>query len=290
MQLRPSVTVMAGRGYDRPERQNEYFVPGEGISREVIQADICRYLGNDALVRPGAHNARHGYLIRAYRNLTTEMITDLKNDSTRWEAEVTRRAVSGYPRGTYVQGLNTSRGPNAPIASYATSSIHEMRQQGGPSPTPYSSSAPPPYSDYGTPVFETPTTGYNTTPTYTTTHPQPYGPGPGAYVAPPSTFTTTSIVQPPVTAGEMHYTYTTTGSNPQYNFDTGRSHPRYPGPPYDELDPPTTGPMGYPTTTSSDSQMRMDSRYYPETFVDSRAPPSRPPAAREREPQRRPRQ
>ena len=51
---------MTGRpGYDsRPERQNEYFVPGDGISREVIQADICRYLGNDALVRPGNHNVR----------------------------------------------------------------------------------------------------------------------------------------------------------------------------------------------------------------------------------------
>lgn len=49
---------MTGRhGYDvRPERQNEYFIPGDGISREVIQADICRYLGNDALVRPGNHN------------------------------------------------------------------------------------------------------------------------------------------------------------------------------------------------------------------------------------------
>lgn len=42
----------------RPERQNEYFINGDGISREVIQADICRYLGNDALVRPGTHNVR----------------------------------------------------------------------------------------------------------------------------------------------------------------------------------------------------------------------------------------
>lgn len=34
-------------------RFNEYFVPKDGIDREVITADICRYLGNDALVRPG---------------------------------------------------------------------------------------------------------------------------------------------------------------------------------------------------------------------------------------------
>jgi hypothetical protein len=42
---------MSGR--DRSRRSNEYFVPKEGIYREVITADLCRYLGNDALVRPG---------------------------------------------------------------------------------------------------------------------------------------------------------------------------------------------------------------------------------------------
>jgi hypothetical protein len=79
-------------------RQNEYFVPRDGIDREVITADICRYLGNDALVRPGtyevrswvlshtkftalvlvAHSCQHpdgrvtqGYYITAYRNLTS---------------------------------------------------------------------------------------------------------------------------------------------------------------------------------------------------------------------------
>lgn len=36
-------------------RQNEYFVPRDGIDREVITADVCRYLGNDALVRPGTY-------------------------------------------------------------------------------------------------------------------------------------------------------------------------------------------------------------------------------------------
>jgi hypothetical protein len=38
-----------------PPRVNEYFVPRDGIDREVITADICRYLGNDALVRPGTY-------------------------------------------------------------------------------------------------------------------------------------------------------------------------------------------------------------------------------------------
>ena len=51
--------------------KNQYFVPGDGIDREVITADITRYLGNDALVRPGYHAGRTGYFITAYRNLTT---------------------------------------------------------------------------------------------------------------------------------------------------------------------------------------------------------------------------
>lgn len=36
-------------------RLNGYFVSRDGIDREVITADICRYLGNDALVRPGTY-------------------------------------------------------------------------------------------------------------------------------------------------------------------------------------------------------------------------------------------
>jgi hypothetical protein len=36
-------------------RQNDYFVPQDGIDREVITADIARYLGSDALVRPGTY-------------------------------------------------------------------------------------------------------------------------------------------------------------------------------------------------------------------------------------------
>jgi hypothetical protein len=39
-------------------RTNEYFVSNQGIDREVITADICRYLGNDALVRPGTYEVR----------------------------------------------------------------------------------------------------------------------------------------------------------------------------------------------------------------------------------------
>lgn len=50
----PSIHIQKGilSGYDK---QNKYFVPRDGIDREVITADICRYLGNDALMRPDLH-------------------------------------------------------------------------------------------------------------------------------------------------------------------------------------------------------------------------------------------
>jgi len=34
-------------------RKNEYFIPEDGIAREVIEEDITRYLGNDATVQVG---------------------------------------------------------------------------------------------------------------------------------------------------------------------------------------------------------------------------------------------
>ncbi|KAK3364408.1 hypothetical protein B0T25DRAFT_63243 [Lasiosphaeria hispida] len=107
-------------------RQNEYFVPRDGIDREVITSDICRYLGNDALVRPGTYESpdgrvTQGYFITAYRNLTSAMIQDLKADSARWEQE--RRAASrtsgggaggtmhsGQPNGMFMRGSNSPLG------------------------------------------------------------------------------------------------------------------------------------------------------------------------------------
>ena len=37
------------------ENYNDYFLPGDDISREVIQMDITRYLGGDATARPYTH-------------------------------------------------------------------------------------------------------------------------------------------------------------------------------------------------------------------------------------------
>lgn len=47
----PSQPVLLGNA-GRPH-YNDYFLPGDGIDREVIQSEICRYLGNDATCKPG---------------------------------------------------------------------------------------------------------------------------------------------------------------------------------------------------------------------------------------------
>ena len=51
---RPSIDLQSERG-EVSSHYQDYFLPGEDINREVIQFDISRYLGNDALVRPYVH-------------------------------------------------------------------------------------------------------------------------------------------------------------------------------------------------------------------------------------------
>ncbi|KAJ0416249.1 hypothetical protein BJY00DRAFT_235339 [Aspergillus carlsbadensis] len=256
------------------ERQNEYFIPGDGISREVIQADICRYLGNDALVRPGNHNGRQGFFIRAYRNLTSEMITDLKADSARWEADVRSRADQGYPRGSYIQDYSYSQ-PNRAASTFAPTMHPEMSQ--GPGPSPPTSYAPPPqqqYADHQYPQGGYPATSsppYTSAPSYPPNH--SFGTGQNPY--PPQHVPYSAPSQPPVTS-EVHpsYTYATSG----YGFENGRSNaPRYPGPGYDaesDYSPVTTG-MAYPTTTAPDPRIGMEPRYTPEYSDRSRPQPTR---------------
>ncbi|KAL4750893.1 hypothetical protein BDW72DRAFT_203516 [Aspergillus terricola var. indicus] len=250
-------------------RQNEYFIPGDGISREVIQADICRYLGNDALVRPGNHN---------------EMIADLKADSARWEADVRSRADQGYPRGSYIQDYSYSQ-PSRATPTYSTSmgsSMHpEMSHGQGPSP-PTTYAAPPQqyseqYHQSGYPATSSPS--YSNAPSYPPNH-SGFGTGQPPY---PQHIPYSAPTQPPVTS-EVHPSYTYASSG--YGFENGRNNaPRYPGPGYDadsDYSPVTTG-MGYPATTAPDPRIGMEPRYTPESTYDR----SRPQPAREREAPRR---
>jgi len=57
-------------------KYTEYFCPGDGIEREVIQHEICKYLGQDATCRPGQDSSvrcngrdlwRDGPLTACYR-------------------------------------------------------------------------------------------------------------------------------------------------------------------------------------------------------------------------------
>lgn len=50
-------TMALDRDLVRPSpHYSEYFCPGEGIEREVIQHEICKYLGQDATCRPGRND------------------------------------------------------------------------------------------------------------------------------------------------------------------------------------------------------------------------------------------
>ena len=43
----------------RPRRElQEWFLDGDGISRQVLQEDICKYLGPEATSKPYVHNVR----------------------------------------------------------------------------------------------------------------------------------------------------------------------------------------------------------------------------------------
>jgi hypothetical protein len=62
---------------------NEYFVPNPGIDREVITADICRYLGNDALVRPGNYEVYTFQPIQKTANILKLPFKTPKSDKSR---------------------------------------------------------------------------------------------------------------------------------------------------------------------------------------------------------------
>lgn len=101
------------------QRQNAYFVPRDGIERVVIAVDICGHLGNDALVRPGTYEDPRtgqlelGYYITSYRNLTTVMIQNLKDDSARWHRNRFQHRQGVYPGRTAPGYSGHSRYPES---------------------------------------------------------------------------------------------------------------------------------------------------------------------------------
>ncbi|KAJ9659106.1 hypothetical protein H2201_007508 [Coniosporium apollinis] len=107
-----------------------WFQPGEGIAREVITADIQRYLGPDALVRPGNEGGVDGYWITAYRTLTSQMVQDLRLDSQRWRQEVQQ---GHHGRGSpLLRDQKFQKQPDKLLVAYQDSTTHRTRQAYGP--------------------------------------------------------------------------------------------------------------------------------------------------------------
>ncbi|KAL1630380.1 hypothetical protein SLS56_004907 [Neofusicoccum ribis] len=100
-----------------PTRQ--WFQPGEGIAREVITADIQRYLGPDALVKPGIGSGEY-----------EQMVQDLKLDSQRWRAEVQQGRGSPLARDSKMM----AKPPDKAAVAYQDSRTHQSRQYYGPMP------------------------------------------------------------------------------------------------------------------------------------------------------------
>ncbi|KAI0838283.1 hypothetical protein F5Y06DRAFT_287378 [Hypoxylon sp. FL0890] len=282
-------------------RQNEYFVPRDGIDREVITADICRYLGNDALVRPGTYENPQsgqiiqGYYINAYRNLTTAMIEDLKADSARWDQERRQQSAS---RNNAAGGTIASRDSNgvyvrisnSPIVQYRNSDTHQSRQYYGPTEGGFASADPnrDPYGD-ATPRYpgtgsagytgaagsyaaqQYPQGGYSTQQGYTTQASQFQPPGASVTYStmPPQGFGQPGQEPPFQLVGADSRVAT----NPQAMYSDPYAGSRDPRDPRDQRTPITTMPASRTTYATSGAPAPQG---YPATAAGGSYYPSNP--------------
>ncbi|SLM34820.1 hypothetical protein LPUS_03772 [Lasallia pustulata] len=74
----------------------EYFLPGDGIDRQVLQVELCKFLGSEAIARPGEYKGQKGYLIRAVRPFTPAMVRSLKESSQEYRSEVRDLRMQDY--------------------------------------------------------------------------------------------------------------------------------------------------------------------------------------------------
>ncbi|KAG9254134.1 putative transcription factor [Emericellopsis atlantica] len=257
-------------------RQNEYFVPRDGIDREVISADVCRYLGNDALVRPGHYEdpqtgqVVQGYYITAYRNLTTAMIEDLKADSARWDnerrAQTSRNTAGGIFTSRSASGVPARSTSNSPIVQYRMSETHHSRQYHGPTEGPVqqdpyareSALNGPRYPGTGTPGYTGAAGGYQQQPGYA----PPSGGGYGGYQQPPS-----QSPQPDPRYGNSYQ------PAPSSGMDRGFSNAQDNQSPYIHTGSNMTS-RGYPPNDGYSGQRLPSSSGAPQQPIYASAPPS----------------
>jgi hypothetical protein len=190
------------------------------------------------------------------------MIADLKADSSRWEADISRREQQGFARGSYNRDLSTSPRPNKSPVPYDTSAIHESRQAMGPSqqqshgtyvqPSNYAE----PYSQSGTYASMQPTAGYP--------YQQQPAPSTNPYTTNQTSTFTSNLQQPPVSSEPPRanaYTYTPAGYT---SYNDGRTAPRYQGFENEPDYPPVTTGISYPPTTSASERPPVDTWYTPD--------------------------
>lgn len=230
-------------------RANQWFVPGDGIAREVITADIQRYLGPDALVRPGTgtgeYQGQPGYWITAYRTLTSQMIQDLKMDSQRWQQE---------------------RQPGESRGAYQDSRTHAARQHWGPTkpydqaaeayepPSRGSTSSRATYASSSTGGYASSDAHYTTTPT------APYGSSHAGYQAAPAS------AAPRTQPADPYSAYQQQPSSRDYPSHSGYSS--YPvqatADPYGRSTAPPSGQYAAPSATAAPGYyIASDGRQYP---------------------------
>ncbi|MCJ1290415.1 hypothetical protein MMC34_001953 [Xylographa carneopallida] len=239
---------------------NEYFVDGHGISRAVLQMDICKYLGPEATSRPGTYLDKAGFFVKAVRAFTPikEQLEDLRASSRLYSSETRDSRDRGY------QGIPST----------------EKDLQSMPNPR-----SEPPYEHSQTRrrlESSMPAGDYYPSPGPSQSAGSPYGAGPSSGY--PSTATSY------VTSGYPAYSMAAaSGSIPAGAYPPMSGDPRYPGYVYETpMQPGLQGayPQDYYAQGSAhDSQRRRDplppgyaygssSTQDPRYIVDDRPPPA----------------
>ncbi|BCS22423.1 uncharacterized protein APUU_30648S [Aspergillus puulaauensis] len=93
----------------------QYWLPGYGLSRQIVLGHIQYFLGPSATVRPYTYQGREGYLIVGVP-LTREQINDLAVMSREYERQETlRMAGESNPQSEpYINEIIPVRMPSGP--------------------------------------------------------------------------------------------------------------------------------------------------------------------------------
>ncbi|KPI44555.1 uncharacterized protein AB675_8810 [Cyphellophora attinorum] len=68
----------------------EYWLPGYGLSRHIVFRQLQYFIGPSATVRPFSYHGREGYLIKG-APLTKKQIEDLRKQSEEYEKQQSLR-------------------------------------------------------------------------------------------------------------------------------------------------------------------------------------------------------